>query len=194
MSDQFSFGMIAKNRRRELGLTQDELARRVGCAPITIRKIEADDLRPSVQIAERLAMALNIPLEERSAFVRLARTERPALDEPSVTPMPALEEIGSEDLSGRAIRGYALGERLGSGGMGVVYRAVQPLVEREVAIKIIMPMYANHPDFIRRFEAEAQLVARLEHPHIVPLYDYWREPGVAYLVMRLLRGGSLQAL
>jgi len=194
MSDQFSFGMIAKNRRRELGLTQDELARRVGCAPITIRKIEADDLRPSVQIAERLAMALNIPLEERSAFVRLARTERPALDEPSVTPMPALEEIGSEDLSGRAIRGYALGERLGSGGMGVVYRAVQPLVEREVAIKIIMPMYANHPDFIRRFEAEAQLVARLEHPHVVPLYDYWREPGVAYLVMRLLRGGSLQAL
>ena len=54
------------------------------------------------------------------------------------------------------------------------------------------PQYANHPDFIRRFEAEAQLVARLEHPHIVPLYDYWREPGVAYLVMRLLRGGSLQ--
>ena len=49
------------------------------------------------------------------------------------------------------------------GGMGVVYLAVQPLVEREVAIKIILPQYANHPDFIRRFEAEAQLVARLEH-------------------------------
>ncbi len=78
--------------------------------------------------------------------------------------------------------------------MGVVYRAVQPIVEREVAIKIILPAFANHPDFIRRFEAEAQLVARLEHPYIVPLYDYWREPGVAYLVMRLLRGGSLQRL
>ncbi len=46
--------------------------------------------------------------------------------------------------------------------MGVVYRAVQPLVEREVAIKVILLQYANHPDFIRRFEAEAQLVARLE--------------------------------
>jgi WD40 repeat protein/serine/threonine protein kinase/DNA-binding XRE family transcriptional regulator len=193
MSNEYSFGMIAKNRRRELGLTQDELARRVGCAPITLRKIEADDLRPSVQIAERLAMALNVPLEERSAFVKLARTER-VFEEPSVTPMPKPEEIGSEDLSGRAIRGYALGERLGNGGMGAVYRAVQPLVEREVAIKIILPMYANHPDFIRRFEAEAQLVARLEHPHIVPLYDYWREPGVAYLIMRLLRGGSVQTL
>jgi len=47
--------------------------------------------------------------------------------------------------------------------MGVVYLAVQQLVEREVAIKIILPQYANHPDFIRRFEAEGQLVARLEH-------------------------------
>lgn len=193
MSNENSFGVIAKNKRRELGLTQEELARRVGCAPITLRKIEADDLRPSVQIAERLAMALNIPLEERSAFVKLARTER-VFEEQSLTPMPRPEEIGSEDLSGRAIRGYALGERLGNGGMGAVYRAVQPLVEREVAIKIILPMYANHPDFIRRFEAEAQLVARLEHPHIVPLYDYWREPGVAYLIMRLLRGGSVQTL
>ena len=194
MGAEQSFGVLAKNRRRELGLTQDELARRVGCAPITIRKIEADDLRPSVQIAERMAMALNIPLEERAAFVKLARVERAPAEEPKVTPMPALEEIGSEDLSGRAIRGYALGERLGNGGMGAVYRAIQPLVEREVAIKIILPKFANHPDFIRRFEAEAQLVARLEHPHIVPLYDYWREPSVAYLVMRLLRGGSVQSL
>jgi len=58
-------------------------------------------------------------------------------------------------------------------------------VGREVAIKIILPEYANQPDFIRRFVAEAQLVAQVEHLHIVPLYDYWREPGGAYLVMRL---------
>jgi WD40 repeat protein/transcriptional regulator with XRE-family HTH domain len=193
MSNEESFGQRVKDRRRELGLTQDELARRVGCAPVTLRKIEYDDLRPSVQIAERLAMALNIPLEERAAFVRLARVER-IPEPPTPTPAPALEEIGVEDLTGRAIRGYALGERIGAGGMGAVYRAVQPLVEREVAVKIILPQYANHPEFIRRFEAEAQLVARLEHPHIVPLYDYWREPSVAFLVMRLLRGGSLRHL
>ena len=60
-----------------------------------------------------------------------------------------------------------------------------------MAIKVIRPELANDPDFIRRFQAEAQLVARLEHPHIVPLYDYWREPDAAYLVMRLMRGGSL---
>ena len=95
------------------------------------------------------------------------------------------------DRSIQTIKGYELIEQIGVGGYGVVYRAYQPSVGREVAIKVIVPEYANHPDFIRRFEAEAQLVARLEHPHIVPLYDYWREPGGAYLVMRFLRGGSL---
>lgn len=193
MAQSLSFGQQVKEYRRGLGLTQDELARRVGCAPVTLRKIETDELQPSVQVAERLAMALNVALDERSLFVRHARSEyRP--DPPTPTPSPSPDEIGLEDLSGHAIRGYALSERIGEGGMGVVYRAIQPLVEREVAVKIIRPQYANHPDFIRRFEAEAQLVARLEHPYIVPLYDYWREPGVAYLVMRLLRGGSVKDL
>jgi WD40 repeat protein/DNA-binding XRE family transcriptional regulator len=188
-----SFWNSVRQRRRELDLTQEELARRVGCAAITIRKIEAEDARPSQQIAERLAMALAIPLDQRSEFVRQARAARvEPVDLP--TPPPKPEEIGLEDLSGRAVHGYALSEKIGSGGMGAVYRAVQPIVEREVAIKIILPTYANHPDFIRRFEAEAQLVGRLEHPFIVPMYDYWREPGVAYLVMRLLRGGNLQKL
>jgi WD40 repeat protein/transcriptional regulator with XRE-family HTH domain len=188
-----SFGNFVRQRRREMDLTQEELARRVGCAAITLRKIEADSLRPSVQIAERLAMALAIPLDDRAEFVRSARSIQPEAI-PSVTPEPSLEEIGREDLTGRAIRGFALAERIGKGGMGSVYRAIQPNVDREVAIKIIRPEYANQSDFIRRFEAEAQLVARLEHPHIVPLYDYWREPGVAFLVMRLLRGGNIQNL
>src|SRR5512147_2558420 len=108
MSSVETFGQLVKARRRELGLTQDELAHRVGCAPVTLRKIEYDDLRPSVQIAERLAMALNIPLEERAAFVRLARLERVPFIDPLSTP-PELDEIGIEDLSGRVIRGYALG-------------------------------------------------------------------------------------
>ena len=96
------------------------------------------------------------------------------------------------DLSGQHIKGYELREKIGAGGFGAVYRASQPVVGREVAIKVILPQYANHPDFIRRFEMEAQLVARLENPFIVPLYDYWRDPEGAYLVMRYLRGGSLR--
>ncbi|MBK8784738.1 MAG: helix-turn-helix domain-containing protein [Anaerolineales bacterium] len=155
MNQEITFGSYVRQRRREMDLTQEELARRVGCAAITLRKIEADDLRPSVQIAERLA-ALAIPLDDRAEFVRRARAVHPeASDFPAITPAPSLEEIGREDLTGRAIRGYALAERIGKGGMGTVYRAVQPNVEREVAVKIILPVYANHPDFIRRFEAEA---------------------------------------
>jgi serine/threonine protein kinase/WD40 repeat protein len=95
-----------------------------------------------------------------------------------------------ENMTGQSIKGYELLERIGSGGFGAVYRAYQSTIGREVAVKIILPHFANQPDFIRRFEAEAQLIARLEHLHIVPLYDYWREPNGAYLVMRWLRGGS----
>ena len=73
---------------------------------------------------------------------------------------------------------------------GRVYAATQPGTERQVAIKAIRPDVADDAEFVRRFDAEAQLVARLEHPHIVPLYDYWREPGAAYLVFRLVSGGS----
>ncbi|MFQ5554330.1 MAG: protein kinase, partial [Acidimicrobiia bacterium] len=93
---------------------------------------------------------------------------------------------------GRKLRGYELIERIGEGGFGVVYRARQPGVGREVAIKVVRADLANDPEFIRRFDAEAQLVARLEHPYVVPLYDYWREPDGAYLVMRWMRGGNLK--
>lgn len=95
-------------------------------------------------------------------------------------------------VPGQVVKGYEVRELIARGGFGAVYRAYQPVVDREVALKVILPEYANHPNFIRRFEAEAQLVARLEHLHIVPLYDYWREPNSAILVMRWLRGGSLQ--
>src|SRR5688572_10220829 len=97
-----------------------------------------------------------------------------------------------EDFSGQTLKSYEVKEKIGEGGFGAVYRAIQGSVGREVAIKIILPQHANHPEFVRRFETEAQLVARLEHPHIVPMYDYWREPNGAYLVMRFLRGGSLR--
>jgi len=92
----------------------------------------------------------------------------------------------------RGLPGYELREQVGTGAFGVVHRAYQPSVGREVAIKIIKPEYANDPEFIRHFEVEAQLVARLEHPHIVPLHDYWRSPEGAYLVMRWLGGGTLK--
>jgi WD40 repeat protein/serine/threonine protein kinase len=97
------------------------------------------------------------------------------------------------DLSGTCIKGYELQEQIGIGGFGAVYRAFQSAVGREVAVKVILPELANNPEFIRRFEIEAQTIARLEHMHIAPLHDYWRDPDGAYLVMRYFRGGSLAA-
>ncbi|MDX1748141.1 MAG: protein kinase, partial [Halobacteriales archaeon] len=81
-------------------------------------------------------------------------------------------------------KGYRLEEQIGAGGFGVVYRAVHEAVGRSVALKVVLPRLANEPEFIRRFEIEAQVVARLEHPHITPLYDFWRDPEGAFLVMR----------
>jgi WD40 repeat protein/DNA-binding SARP family transcriptional activator len=104
------------------------------------------------------------------------RTERPR--PPRATPL-------------RTSRGYELHAQLGEGDFGAVYRAYQTSVGRTVAVKVIRPEYASQPVFIRRFEAEAQFVAQLEHPHVVALYDYWRDPDGAYLVMPLLSGGSL---
>jgi DNA-binding SARP family transcriptional activator/WD40 repeat protein/predicted Ser/Thr protein kinase len=122
-----------------------------------------------------------------------------ALIDVGLEPSPELRALGGsiaahdpalrlDSPAGQPLRGYRIGAAIGEGAHGVVYRAVQPGVGREVAVKTIRAQLADDPDFIRGFDAEAQLVANLEHPHIVPIYDYWREPGGAYIVMRLLDG------
>ena len=88
--------------------------------------------------------------------------------------MPPPTPVGA---FGRSVRGYELREQVGGGDVGVVYRAYHPSVGREVAIKVIRPELVNQPPFVRGFESEARLVAQLEHPHLVPLYDYWRDLG-----------------
>src|ERR1700694_2227619 len=73
MSNDQSFGDWLRQHRRALDLTQEELARQVGCSAITLRKLEAEERRPSKQIAERLAEVLNVAPDERPAFLRFAR-------------------------------------------------------------------------------------------------------------------------
>jgi ABC-type oligopeptide transport system substrate-binding subunit/serine/threonine protein kinase len=99
------------------------------------------------------------------------------------------ENVPQSALTGR---GYEISKKLGAGGFGMVYLAQQVSVGREVAIKVILPEIAQDPLFEQRFEAEARVAAQLEHPNIVPLHDYWRDDDRAYLVMRYLRGGSLE--
>ena len=121
-------------------------------------------------------------------------------DELGIDPSPELQELQRRilqqdpalQLTGKPLRGYRLLERVGEGAFGVVWRALDPELGREVGVKQIHPKLSDDPSFIRRFEQEAQTIARLEHPHVVPLYDYWRDGSGAYLVMRWMRGGSLE--
>src|SRR5262245_55347665 len=83
MTEVYSFGVWVRRRRKALDLTQVELAERVGCAESMLRKIEADARRPSRQIAERLAAALELPAPERTRFLPAARAEL------AVAPLPA---------------------------------------------------------------------------------------------------------
>jgi len=94
---------------------------------------------------------------------------------------------------GQSLRGYEIRDFVQQGGFGAVYRAFQDSIHRDVAIKSIDDKnIVKNIDFIRRFEIEAQIIARLEHPHIVPIYDFWREPDSAFIVMRWLDGGSVR--
>ena len=123
-------------------------------------------------------------------------------DELGIDPSPELLRLHERvlqqdpglDLRGEPLRGYRLLEKIDDGPTGVVFRAIQPHVERDVAVKIFHEGIAADPEFVRRFDPDAQAVAALEHPHIAPIYDYWREPGRAYIVSRYLRGGSLRAI
>jgi DNA-binding SARP family transcriptional activator/WD40 repeat protein len=91
----------------------------------------------------------------------------------------------------RSVPGYELRALIGTAQLGEVHRAYQPAVGREVAVRIFGPGLVGHPQFVRRFETAAQRITRVEHPAVVPLLDYWREPNRAVMVSRLLLGGHL---
>ena len=91
----------------------------------------------------------------------------------------------------RMIGRYVVLREIGRGGMATVYVAHDPLFNRDVAIKMLPPELLHDPSFRARFEREAQTVAALEHPAIVPVYDYGEAEGRPYFVMRLMSGDSL---
>lgn len=101
------------------------------------------------------------------------------------------EQAIMNDLSGITLGQYQLLEIIGKGGMSTVYRAHQPSMDREVAVKVLSGELAADPEFMARFEREARIIAQLQHPHILTVYDFGRQDGLAYLVMRLVQGGSL---
>ncbi|MBN2499783.1 MAG: extracellular solute-binding protein [Anaerolineales bacterium] len=89
---------------------------------------------------------------------------------------------------------YQIKRELGRGGMATVYLAHDPRFGRNVALKVLPSNFTHDPSFRGRFEREARTIAQLEHPAIVPVYDYGEHEGQPYLVMRYMPGGSLQDL
>lgn len=86
---------------------------------------------------------------------------------------------------------YELLEEIGKGGMARVYRARQLNIERDVAVKVMSSAFSDQVEFQERFKREADLFARLEHPNILPIYDYGQADSYLYLVLRIMEGGTL---
>ena len=96
------------------------------------------------------------------------------------------------DLSGKTLGQYQLLRPIASGGMATVYRAYQPALDRVVAVKVLPESFVNQPGFLERFHIEAQAVAKLDHPNIVPIYDYGQADGIPYIVMKYVQAGTLK--
>ena len=107
---------------------------------------------------------------------------------------PRLKEVSSgtrKTLEGRRIGPYLLAARIGVGGMGEVYQARDTTLNRQVAIKVLLPAVANDPDRLARFRREAQVLASLNHPHIAQIHGFEEADGVRALVMELVDGPTL---
>lgn len=92
---------------------------------------------------------------------------------------------------GQKVGPYIIEQKIGEGGMGVVYQARQPAVNRPVAIKILSAAGLETDQALERFRREVDIIAELEHPHILPVYDFGQIDDGPYVVMRYLAGGSL---
>ncbi len=93
---------------------------------------------------------------------------------------------------GENVGPYRVIEQLGSGGMATVFKAYHPALDRYVAIKVLHAAFKADPQFFERFQREARIVAKLEHPHIIPVYDFNEHHGEPYLVMRFVEGETLK--
>lgn len=95
---------------------------------------------------------------------------------------------------GENVGPYRIIEQLGQGGMATVFKAYHPNLDRYVAIKVLHPAFKQDPQFRERFQREARVVAKLDHPNIVPVFDYADHNGQSYLVMKFIEGETLKGV
>ena len=97
-------------------------------------------------------------------------------------------------MIGKELGRYLIVESLGEGGMAAVYKGFDRRLDRDVAIKVILPGHVHDEMFVKRFEREARAVAHLTHTNIVGVHDYGTEEGISYLVMAYIPGGTMKDL
>src|SRR5712691_2911319 len=95
-------------------------------------------------------------------------------------------------IPGTRLGPYEIAGSIGAGGMGEVYRARDPRLSRDVAIKVMAAELAKDAEWLRRFEQEARAAAALSHPNVLAVYDIGKSDGLAYVVTELLEGSTLR--
>lgn len=119
----------------------------------------------------------------------MADADLPRTPEPTAAPPAGTSAI---DLTGRTLGDFQILRKIGTGGMGQVYLARQLSLKREVAVKLLRNDLADNPKALKRFEAEAHAVARLNHPNIVQVYHLGESDGLRYMVLEYVEGRNLR--
>ncbi len=122
------------------------------------------------------------------------RVGTPSLTPPAVRPITRTSSSIDDKLIGRTIGGCRLLKRIGRGGMGDVYLAQHPEMDRSVAIKILPPDFTRNVELLARFRREATSAGRLDHPNLIEIYDVGEEESYNYIVMQFAEGRNLQEI